>query len=183
MLCPPNSRTPGLYYYRARYYDPQAGRFTTRDPIGFNGGINQYVYVRNNSVNYIDPNGLAYFAKRPLNGWFWIGTFSCRPGGIDDINNTEISHEQLFFEDGKYPPNIGFFDDGSLKTEPSPTGYRCRSGHFNDCLMRKAVQNVPLSFYKLLGPKQSNCQDWAEAVRQEYNKLLNNSQSKCECKL
>jgi len=42
---------------RARYYDPKAGRFITRDPIGFGGGINQYVYVGNNPVNYIDPNG------------------------------------------------------------------------------------------------------------------------------
>jgi len=28
----------GLYYYRARYYDPKAGRFITRDPISFAGG-------------------------------------------------------------------------------------------------------------------------------------------------
>ena len=43
---------------RARYYDPRAGRFITRDPIGFGGGINQYVYVRNNPINRIDPSGL-----------------------------------------------------------------------------------------------------------------------------
>lgn len=28
----------GLYYYRARYYDPLEGRFTSKDPIGFAGG-------------------------------------------------------------------------------------------------------------------------------------------------
>jgi RHS repeat-associated protein len=48
----------GLYYYRARYYDPSSGRFISRDPIGFNGGINQYAYVRNNPLKYIDPRGL-----------------------------------------------------------------------------------------------------------------------------
>ncbi len=47
----------GLYYYRARYYDPVAGRFITRDPIGFEGGINQYAYVGNNPVNWGDPSG------------------------------------------------------------------------------------------------------------------------------
>ena len=28
----------GLYYYRARYYDPKVGRFISEDPIGFAAG-------------------------------------------------------------------------------------------------------------------------------------------------
>jgi RHS repeat-associated protein len=48
----------GLYYYRARYYDPTIGRFLTEDPIGFNGGINLYTYVGNNPTNFVDPLGL-----------------------------------------------------------------------------------------------------------------------------
>ena len=49
----------GLYYYRARYYDPRAGRFLTRDPIGFAGGdVNLYRYVHNNPVKWADPLGL-----------------------------------------------------------------------------------------------------------------------------
>ena len=49
----------GLYFYRARYYDPQSGRFLSEDPIDFRGGINFYSYVKNNSPNLIDPRGLA----------------------------------------------------------------------------------------------------------------------------
>ena len=50
----------GLYYYRARYYDPQAGRFITEDPIGLLAGdVNFYRYVSNNPVNLIDPQGEA----------------------------------------------------------------------------------------------------------------------------
>lgn len=48
----------GLIYYRARFYDPSIGRFTQRDPIGFQAGINRYAYVGGNPLNYNDPQGL-----------------------------------------------------------------------------------------------------------------------------
>jgi RHS repeat-associated protein len=49
----------GLMYYRARWNDPQLGRFISEDPIGFQGGdINLYAYVVNNPANFRDPTGL-----------------------------------------------------------------------------------------------------------------------------
>jgi RHS repeat-associated protein len=50
----------GLYYYRARFYDPMEGRFISKDPIGFAGGINLYSYVGQNSINRTDPTGLEW---------------------------------------------------------------------------------------------------------------------------
>ncbi len=47
----------GLYFFRARYYDPQAGRFINRDPAGITGGLNLYAYVADNPVNLVDPFG------------------------------------------------------------------------------------------------------------------------------
>jgi len=48
----------GLFYYRARYYDPTIGRFLQEDPLELFGQRNFYVYVRNNAVNLVDPKGL-----------------------------------------------------------------------------------------------------------------------------
>jgi RHS repeat-associated protein len=52
----------GLLYLRARYYQPETGRFITKDPWAGNvrrpGTLNRYVYVGNNPVNLADPGGL-----------------------------------------------------------------------------------------------------------------------------
>jgi len=47
----------------ARWYDPQARRFISEDPIGLNGGINLYAYVGNNPVNATDPSGLEILVQ------------------------------------------------------------------------------------------------------------------------
>ncbi len=43
-----------LYYFEARYYDPNLGRFTSVDPVK---GNNIYAYVENNPMNYVDTSG------------------------------------------------------------------------------------------------------------------------------
>ena len=48
------------YYLGVRYYDPHAGRFISRDPLG--DGLNWYIYAFNNPLAFIDPSGL-----RPVN--------------------------------------------------------------------------------------------------------------------
>ncbi len=49
----------GLYYYRARYYSPEIGRFISEDPIQFYGGNNFYAYVNNDPTSLVDQFGLA----------------------------------------------------------------------------------------------------------------------------
>ncbi|MFN3652080.1 MAG: RHS repeat-associated core domain-containing protein [Armatimonadota bacterium] len=48
----------GLMLLGARYYDPSVGRFISRDPIGYAGGLNLYGYCGNNPVGASDPSGL-----------------------------------------------------------------------------------------------------------------------------
>jgi RHS repeat-associated protein len=51
----------GLYLTKYRAYDPQSGRWLSRDPIEEAGGINLYAYVGGNPVSFVDPLGLLVF--------------------------------------------------------------------------------------------------------------------------
>jgi len=68
-----------LYYYGARYYDPELGRFITADPTVSRPfdpqDLNRYAYCRNNPVNYVDPSGLSWWSSF----WNWIS------GGVGAI--------------------------------------------------------------------------------------------------
>lgn len=52
----------GLYYNRHRYYDSALGRYISRDPVSYLGGLNLYCYCGNNPVNEADPLGLWWKA-------------------------------------------------------------------------------------------------------------------------
>ena len=78
----------GMWYYRARYYQPSIGRFGSEDPIRFGGGVNFFAYVRDNPLAFVDPYGLecmwrkmlvtAYCDKGPGSDWAYYK----RKGGV-----------------------------------------------------------------------------------------------------
>ncbi len=70
-----------LYYYRARYYDAQTGRFLGEDPIAFGGGANFYVYVQNSPIWHIDPFGQR---ARPAPPGLILGLQNIFPGSTFD---------------------------------------------------------------------------------------------------
>ncbi len=96
----------GIYEYRARYYDQNAGRFISEDQRKFAGGsADFYSYVRNNPPNFRDPEG-----KVPVWGWWcgpnWTGGFfepyswaiadeTHRPWG--DTDRACMNHDICYF--------------------------------------------------------------------------------------
>jgi len=112
----PGELDPGLYYYKARFYDPAIGRFLQTDPAGTQDDLNLYAYVGNNPVNRVDPTGLAkvvvgdatVIAQRgmPLTGA--PGSFYVNPGNgnvryYDENGNASADLHFNHLHDGLSP--------------------------------------------------------------------------------
>jgi len=70
----------GLYFYRARYYDPATGRFLSEDPIA-DDVQNSYRYVGNGPTNATDPSGLKQNAStKPLRAGSYSAANTANPG-------------------------------------------------------------------------------------------------------
>jgi len=95
----------GLYYYGARYYDPQVGRFITRDLIkgrkSHSQTLNLYTYCLNNPIKYIDPAGLDSMCtgdgenrvciEFTANGWIATGYYNGGTTGVPITDSKEIT--------------------------------------------------------------------------------------------
>jgi RHS repeat-associated protein len=168
-----------LVRFGVRDYDAETGRWTSKDPIGFGGRqTGLYNYVSNNPIQFIDESGLGHFGKRPLSGLPWIPLASSNP--IDNYLNTEISHEHFFFDDGS-GDNVGFGPHGRFSEDPSGKDYRYDNAQYDDALMREALKNVQDGEYSNWPWNKDNCQDWADRLRKEYNKLKAQKDKKNPC--
>jgi RHS repeat-associated protein len=99
----------GLWYYRARYYDANTGRFLSEDPLGFAAGdTNLSRYVGNGPTNYTDPTGLIF----P-----WIGE-DVSPKPLDIIRDERGRRWQVSWIDGK--PVYLLLDPDPAPPAPQP---------------------------------------------------------------
>ena len=175
----------GLVYYNYRHYDPLAGRWLTRDPIEEDGGVNLYAFCGNNALAYQDINGLAYFAKRVLDGQSWSDRFSTN--ATLDKFDMEWSHEQLFYGTPAKPlEDVGYFDDGKVKQDPIRKKYQyvVTDSGYDDCIMKKAVSLVKPKRYSAVFaflPWFDNCQSYAAKLKAKYRELASDKKIQCEC--
>ena len=152
--------------------------------------IDVYGYVGNNPILYIDPDGNFRFGKRPLANskkLQIIGTAIMLMFTPQDVNiksldtmNMEVVHEQGFYD--TIDKNVGYADKIGIYGNENIKNYELEDKVYDDILMKKAENNLKKSGkfdpddYSLLGigeKSKNNCQDFADAMREEYNKLYN----------
>jgi RHS repeat-associated protein len=84
----------GLYYNRYRYYDPEIGRFISPDPIGLEGGLNEYAY---------GPNPVAWF-----DAMGWAHRLTVSDCDIEGVPRAEPNYKesQSYADRGEYPSGM-----------------------------------------------------------------------------
>jgi len=90
----------GLYYLRARYYDPTLGRFLSRDPFSGPGRqpitLNRYAYSANNPAKFVDPSGFIMVpVSPPVPEWTncWYGP-CINPNWLTSMETAEEEQQQ-----------------------------------------------------------------------------------------
>lgn len=133
----------GLRYSRFRYYDPEAGRFTSADQIGLDGGANAYVYVIN-PFRQVDPLGLKAtdlpVLKPGSPAWKKQVKEMKAPGGGRDCRVANQSDAEKLLKEarGDLPLKGSAEDPYNSKGEPYKTGYEV---HPNEETSQNAPQN------------------------------------------
>ena len=95
-----------LYLLGQRWYDSSAGRFISRDPIGEEGGVNLYVYVGNNPLNYTDPIGnfCIWAGSSTKFEWIRVSPINIKEGWVkvDEIDFEDVGKCECIWEKWRY---------------------------------------------------------------------------------
>jgi RHS repeat-associated protein len=125
----------GAYYYKARMYSPQTGRFLQPDPIGYTDGMNLHAYVGGDPINAVDPSGLAgeyrcdtVFAGRHRSG------VDFGDGSFDELPSFPTEQLQcMFLPEFIVPNELPPSNDGGGQGGGAPQGQLSNEGKFALC--------------------------------------------------
>jgi RHS repeat-associated protein len=134
----------GMYFYRARYYDPTVGRFVTKDPISFAGGdVNLYNYVGANPINWSDPIGLyklnMFDKNRDYERWHAADETPDRGDDFIDLYG-HGSQSSFARRDAK-----GVYDliKNLLESHPSIYFHSCHAGEGENSIAKELAKMLP----------------------------------------
>jgi len=108
----------GLYYYRARYYNPHIGRFMQTDPVGYDEGINWYAYCGNNPIGRADPSGLKPITDAEFGYLLKIrNSLSelAKAGRLSDVDALAGLAECVVVYTGSEPDDVSDFVDAFMR--------------------------------------------------------------------
>ena len=165
-----------MYHYRARMYDPTAGRFCSRDPIGYGGSEwDLYEFCKSAPCNETDPTGLScrisykcIFTGRRGNGWTSPNatcSYSCsedtsvprelRPGGTLTCEDVPANHS--------YSVEQTVFRCSSCGSDYTDVKHVSDWGEIKNCSRAECQSGVSKFFFKerlacsALGPGAAAC--------------------------
>jgi RHS repeat-associated protein len=188
----------GLYYYRARYYDPAAGRFLSEDPIGFAGGVNAYRYVGNLPTRFVDPFGLFGIDERiPLTRAISVD-FACpsNNAGACTINlsariecncncdgsgiraqATLIVRGRMYVNSGPWPYKNRWPVDPSVVDEASAISHE-RNVHINSSIdgVKPSLNRLEAQVFKSEKECKNECKKISDFVGSLFGAILNSTQ-------
>jgi RHS repeat-associated protein len=111
----------GNYYYRARYYNPDIGRFLQTDPIGYDDGLNMYTGFSNNPTNMVDPWGLAPNQAGVTDPSHVLQSLKNDPD-LTNLRDTHTGNTNRYFYTEKYGwVDIRHFAESARRAQESPS--------------------------------------------------------------
>lgn len=152
----------GLYYYRARYYDPAVGRFSSEDPIGFASEMDFYSYVRNNPTYLIDPRGLQAAIGEPAKPG--VNTIVCNGSGGIRIQiggppppQAKCAEECMLLHERRHIRDVTA--DNPRVCEGVPDGIKVGFSHGSkqEAATEIAASNIEIECLKKLKNKKGSC--------------------------
>lgn len=179
----------GLVRFGARDYDALVGRWTTKDPIGLSGGLNNYLYSKADPLNFYDPLGMAtYMCMTPLHAF--PRSWDDERRSIIDLPGNPFYHKFICVSDGKGGYICGGQDRSTEKWwetvllsrgKPSHDSYnenQCEkvepdNSCFEQCLKSKFAGTRPI--YGI--PAFTDCQEWADNTLAKCRKQCKNKKT------